>query len=363
MLGAIIGDIVGSRWEFNPTNDYNFELFSSKNSFTDDTICTVAVADAILHGSEDFGKYIHSWCHRYPHPMGGYGGRFAQWVKSDHPEPYGSWGNGSAMRVSPVAWAYSDRYNVLRLAELTASCTHNHPLGISGAQAVALAIRDCRQLHRTGICIGADEAKRHGLQEAIRHFGRSVDLKEERVQNRFDETCEGTVPVAFWIINQSRSFEDAIRRAISLGADADTLGAIVGSIAETIWAIPEWMKKKALSYLPEEMRDVVRAFRTYVRSHTKSSGWVIMSDEEIEALGNDFGVDEMSKKRNLMTVARIWHDVGWSDARTVPEEIVDPCVTCCHPGGNGVCRFGSSSRKARRLTHCPTYLPEPKWLP
>ena len=354
MLGAIIGDIVGSRWEFNPTNDYNFELFSSKNSFTDDTICTVAVADAILHGSEDFGKYIHSWCRRYPHPMGGYGGRF---------EPYGSWGNGSAMRVSPVAWAYSDRYNVLRLAELTASCTHNHPLGISGAQAVALAIRDCRQLHRTGICIGADEAKRHGLQEAIRHFGRPVDLKEERVQNRFDETCEGTVPVAFWIINQSRSFEDAIRRAVSLGADADTLGAIVGSIAETIWAIPEWMKKKALSYLPEEMRDVVRAFRTYVRSHTKSSGWVIMSDEEIEALGNDFGVDEMSKKRNLMTVARIWHDVGWSDARTVPEEIVDPCVTCCHPGGNGVCRFGSSSRKARRLTHCPTYLPEPKWLP
>ena len=102
MLGAIIGDIVGSRWEFNPTNDYNFQLFSDKNSFTDDTICTVAVADALLHGSDDYGKYIHMWCRKYPHPMGGYGGRFANWVASDNPQPYNSYGNGSAMRVSPI---------------------------------------------------------------------------------------------------------------------------------------------------------------------------------------------------------------------------------------------------------------------
>lgn len=102
MLGAIIGDIVGSCWEFNPTNDYNFELFSDKNSFTDDTICTVAVADALLHGSDDYGKFIHEWCRRYPHPMGGYGGRFAKWVMSNNPQPYGSYGNGSAMRVSPI---------------------------------------------------------------------------------------------------------------------------------------------------------------------------------------------------------------------------------------------------------------------
>ena len=108
MLGAIIGDIVGSRWEFNSTNDYNFEWLSDENGFTDDTICTVAVADAILHNSEDFGKYIHEWCRKYPHPMGGYGGRFAQWVRSDNPQPYNSWGNGSAMRVSPVAWAAID---------------------------------------------------------------------------------------------------------------------------------------------------------------------------------------------------------------------------------------------------------------
>lgn len=101
MLGTIIGDIVGSRWEFNSTNDYNFELFSDKNSFTDDTICTIAIADAILKG-RDFGESLHYWCRKYPHPMGGYGGRFAQWVRSDNPKPYGSFGNGSAMRVSPV---------------------------------------------------------------------------------------------------------------------------------------------------------------------------------------------------------------------------------------------------------------------
>ena len=104
MLGAIIGDIVGSRWEFNPTNDYDFELFSDKNSYTDATICTIAVADALLHDSDDYGKYIHKWCRKYPHPMGGYGGRFDMWVKSDNPQPYGSYGNGSDMRCSPIGW-------------------------------------------------------------------------------------------------------------------------------------------------------------------------------------------------------------------------------------------------------------------
>ena len=134
MLGAIIGDIVGSRWEFNPTNDYNFEWLSDENGFTDDTICTVAVADAILHNSEDFGKYIHEWGNRYPNPMGSYGGRFAQWVRSNHPQPYNSFGNGSAMRVSPVAWAAIDlefKY-LLDVAEKSAACTHNHPDGHKG---------------------------------------------------------------------------------------------------------------------------------------------------------------------------------------------------------------------------------------
>ena len=171
MLGAIIGDIVGSRWEFNPTNDYDFEWLSKENGFTDDTICTVAVADALLH-ERDFGESIHDWCNRYPHPMGGYGGRFAQWVRSENPKPYNSFGNGAAMRVSPVA---------------------------------------------------------------------------------------------LWIIGQSTSFEDAVRKAVALGADADTLGAIVGSIAEAIWGIPESMKTEIMAYLPDEMKAVVKEFYEYIK--------------------------------------------------------------------------------------------------
>ena len=139
MLGAIIGDIVGSRWEFNPTNDYHFEWLSDKNDFTDDTICTVAVADALLHG-RDFGESIHDWCNRYPHPMGGYGGRFAQWVRSENPLPYNSFGNGSAMRVSPVAHWFDTLDEVLDAAAATAIPSHNHDEGIKGAQTVAMAI-------------------------------------------------------------------------------------------------------------------------------------------------------------------------------------------------------------------------------
>ena len=265
MLGAIIGDIVGSRWEFNPTNDYNFELFSEKNGFTDDTICTVAVADAILHGSDDYGKFIHKWCRKYPNPMGAYGGRFHQWVMSDNPKPYGSFGNGSAMRVSPIGWWFSNNNGILDQAKKSAECTHNHPEGIKGAQAVAIAIHDCLKMRRENPekAFSSDEILKDGLWRAVEFYKKSpsdfhIDIA--RYRNRFDETCQGTVPVALWIVMNSKSFEDAVRQAVSLGADADTLGAIVGSIAEALWGIPEWMKAKAMSYLPDDMKKVVLAF-------------------------------------------------------------------------------------------------------
>lgn len=261
MLGAIIGDIVGSRWEFNPTNDYNFEMFSDKNSYTDDTICTIAVADALLHGARDFGGYIHAWCRKYPHPMGGYGGRFAQWVRSNDPQPYGSFGNGAAMRISPVAWFSLNGHAQMYYAVEATSCTHNHPEGIKGAKAVVSAIHDCLEMHGLFEHIGREQIMNYGLKRALTNYGYSIDFEEKDVQNRFDETCQGTVPVAFWVISRSSSFEDAIRRAVILGADADTLGAIVGSIAEAIWGIPEWMKQKALTYLPKDMREVLEAFR------------------------------------------------------------------------------------------------------
>lgn len=174
MLGAIIGDIVGSRWEFNPTNDYNFELFSDKNGFTDDTICTIAIADAILHYSDDYGKYIHEWCRKYPSPMGGDGGRFAQWVHSDSPHPYGSYGNGSAMRVSPVAWAYHRKDTVLNAAKQTAECTHNHSEGIKGAQTVALAV--CKALQLRRLKVKAKDVVNIVITECLDYSGYSIEI-------------------------------------------------------------------------------------------------------------------------------------------------------------------------------------------
>ena len=262
MLGAIIGDIVGSRWEFNSTNDYDFEWLSKKNGFTDDTICTVAVADALLHG-RDFGESIHDWCNRYPHPMGGYGGRFNQWVHSENPLPYNSFGNGAAMRVSPVAHWFETLDEVLDAAAATAIPSHNHDEGIKGAQTVAMVIFKALQLKRQN----KEVVKHMGeiLKECEEFSGYDLNIKKEDVINRFDETCLGTVPVALWIIGQSTSFEDAVRKAVALGADADTLGAIVGSIAEAIWGIPESMKTKIMAYLPDEMNTVVKEFYQHIK--------------------------------------------------------------------------------------------------
>ena len=256
MLGAIIGDIVGSRWEFNPTNDYNFEWLSDENGFTDDTICTIAVADALLNG-RDFGESIHEWCNRYPHPMGGYGGRFAQWVRSDNPQPYNSFGNGAAMRVSPVAHWYKTLDEVLDAAAATALPSHNHDEGIKGAQTVALAIFKALSYHRY------QEAPMHIdeiLDECVEFSGYDINMPKASVLNKFDETCQGTVPVALKIISMATNFEDAVRMAVSLGADADTLGAIVGSIAESIWGIPMFLRHQIESYLPDDMTQVIRCF-------------------------------------------------------------------------------------------------------
>lgn len=255
MLGAIIGDIVGSRWEFNPTNDYNFEWLSDENDFTDDTICTVAVADALLN-EHDFGESIHEWCNRYPSPMGGYGGRFEQWVHSDNPQPYNSFGNGAAMRVSPVAHWYDTLNEVLDAAAATALPSHNHDEGIKGAQTVALAIFRALQFGQEAL-----EHIEEIFDECIQFSGYDININKADVINRFDETCQGTVPVALWIISISDGFEDAIRKAVSLGADADTLGAIVGSIAEAIWGIPENIQLRALEYLPNEMKSVIHRFK------------------------------------------------------------------------------------------------------
>ena len=276
MLGAIIGDIAGSKYEFNNTFDYDFEMFGEGCDFTDDTICTVAVADAILNG-RSYQESLLDWCRRYPSPKGAYGGRFAGWIRSLDPQPYNSFGNGSAMRVSPVAWQFNDLSQVLEEAEKTALPTHNHPEGIKGAKAVAHAIWHFRKSRFSEESKDSENEETKGLKnenakaskdenETIQGFmsiARSYyEDFDTRVypKGKFDETCMDAVPLSFYLLSQASSFEDAIRLAISHGGDSDTIGAIVGSIAEARFGIPQEMKEKALNYLPDDMKDIWKQF-------------------------------------------------------------------------------------------------------
>ena len=276
MLGAIIGDIAGSKYEFNNTFDYDFEMFGEGCDFTDDTICTVAIADVILNG-RSYQESLLDWCRRYPSPKGAYGGRFAGWIRSLDPQPYNSFGNGSAMRVSPVAWLFDDLSQVLEEAEKTALPTHNHPEGIKGAKAIAHAIwyfrksrfseeskdsenEETKGLKNENAKASKDENETiQGFMSIARSYYEDFDTRVYP-KGKFDETCMDAVPLSFYLLSQASSFEDAIRLAISHGGDSDTIGAIVGSIAEARFGIPQEMKEKALNYLPDDMKDIWKQF-------------------------------------------------------------------------------------------------------
>lgn len=250
MLGTIIGDIAGSCYEFNNTSDYNFPLFTDNKEFTDDTICTVAIADAILN-HKPYQSCMQEWCRRYPHPMGAYGSMFFNWVFSPDPEPYNSFGNGSAMRVAPVAWLFDNENDVRKHAEQSAAITHNHPEGIKGAVAIATAIFRLRTAgHKSPKILTATAKEFYGEQAFDSMPARGV----------FDVTCQGCVPLALYLTARSTGFEDAIRQAISYGGDTDTVGAIVGSLAEAMHGIPEQMAATAKSYLTDDIAAIVNQF-------------------------------------------------------------------------------------------------------
>ena len=267
MLGAIIGDIVGSKYEFNNTFDYNFEMFGEGCDFTDDTICTVAIADAVLN-KRSYQESLHDWCRRYPNPKGAYGGRFAAWVHSDNPQPYNSFGNGSAMRVSPVAWLFDDLPQVLEEAEKTALPTHNHPEGIKGAKAVAHAIWHFRKAKEENL---PNDKAIEEFKKIARSYYADFDTRNYP-KGVFDETCMDAVPLSLSLIAKSKSFEDAIRLAISHGGDSDTIGAIVGSIAEAGFGIPQAFKDKAMSYLSDEMKQIYKLFAENEKITSQSFG-------------------------------------------------------------------------------------------
>ena len=281
MLGAIIGDIVGSVYEFDNIKTKDFELFKPDCRFTDDTVMTCAVADAIMSGGseKDFILSMKKYGRMYPHA--GYGGRFRVWLRSMDTKPYNSFGNGSAMRVSPCAWvmdcgfcARTGMWPNRDLARLSASVTHNHPEGIKGALVVCDAIFMARFYfggwnieYSNPIDSDPDECKRRIKEHIENEYGYdlSMSLDEIRKNYEFDETCQGSVPQAIVAFLESTNFEDAIRNAISIGGDSDTIAAITGSIAEAAYGISEDMKEMALSYLDEPLKDVLRRWKKYMR--------------------------------------------------------------------------------------------------
>ena len=246
MLGACIGDIIGSVYEFQAWKSREFPLFPERSEFTDDSVCTVAVAECLLDGN-DPALSLRKWCHRYPGR--GYGGNFAVWLRETSMGPYNSFGNGAAMRVSPAALLAGNLEEALRMADHVTAVTHNHPEGLKGAAATVTAI----WLARQGV---APEDIRERIQEDFGYdLSRSID--EIRPSYRFNETCQDTVPQAIVSALEATSFEDAIRNAISLGGDADTLAAIAGPIAEVLFGIPEEIRKRGWARLPKDMRDVL----------------------------------------------------------------------------------------------------------
>lgn len=252
MLGAVVGDIIGSVYEFAHPHIKTevFPLFSPHSDYTDDSVLTVAVADAIL-GAGDYGRAIKAYARGYPGR--GYGGNFAVWIRSEDNRPYNSFGNGSAMRVSPVGWAFDTEETVLQEAEKSAAVTHNHPEGIKGAQAVALAIWLARQK-----CTKAEIKQAISFRFA---YDLSPTLAQIRPTYRFDETCPGSVPQSIVAFLEADSFESTIRKAISLGGDTDTMAAIAGSIAEAFYdGVPAEIVAAAGNILPAEFKSVINRF-------------------------------------------------------------------------------------------------------
>ena len=269
MIGAIIGDIAGSRFEFNNHRSKEFDLLTDSCSVTDDSIMTLAVARAILEASkaipsdtDDFYaalseltvKYLREIGRRYPRC--GFGGRFYRWIFSDNPQPYNSFGNGAAMRISPAGFIAKTEREAVRLSQTITAVTHNHAEGIKGAEATTVAIM---------------MARRGALKSEIRqriardYYPLEFTIDEIRPTYRYHASCQETVPQAIEAFLESDSFEDAVRTAISLGGDSDTLAAITGSIAEAYYGVPANLKEAALGYLDDELRAIYDEWERFCR--------------------------------------------------------------------------------------------------
>ena len=260
MIGALLGDMIGAPYEFDRGDKTKaFPLFSRGSKFTDDSVMTVAVAEALMdaEGGSDDGiraalvRSMQKWGQRYPYA--GYGGRFRRWLFTENPQPNGSYGNGSAMRASASGWLYDDLAATRHMAALTAEVSHNHPEGIKGAEATAAAIFMARS--------GSSKDEIRAYTEREFGYDLSQTCAELRLKNRHDETCQVTMPLVFAAFLESTDFEDAIRNAVSLGGDTDTIACITGSIAEAFYGVPEDIAAEGRKRLPADMIGVLDRFR------------------------------------------------------------------------------------------------------
>lgn len=262
LMGAIVGDYMGSRYEFMPTKELEFTIDKLHSNITDDSILTIAVADALLSGIP-YKWALHYWAIKFPSPMGGYGGSFSRWLADPQLEAYNSFGNGSAMRVSAVGWLFDTLEETLEQAYMSAECTHSHPEGIKGACAVAACIYMLRH--------GSSRVEVMRYVEQQFSYDLHFNLDELRKAYKFDESCMGCVPVAIKCYLESTSWEHAVRLAVSMGGDADTLGAITGSIAmadkDSSYYIPPQLEQLAWERLTIQQQAIVEEFEYAVANH------------------------------------------------------------------------------------------------
>ncbi len=259
IMGAIVGDIVGSVYEFNNYGHKDFELFSSGCFATDDSIMTISVAKALMDCNGDYSRLSQCAVSAMQeigrnYPGCGYGGRFYGWIFNDHPEPYESYGNGAAMRVSPVAYVAETLDEVKLLSEKVTAVSHNHPEGLKGAEATAVG---------TWMALNG-YSKTEIIQEMERYYTLDFTIDVIRPYYRFNETCQQTVPQAIECFKEADGFEDTLRTAISLGGDSDTLSAIACSLAGAYYGVPENIEQKAMTYLDSRLTKIVTAFEEFV---------------------------------------------------------------------------------------------------
>ena len=258
IIGAIAGDVIGSAYEFNPTREYDFKLFTDKSTYTDDTVLTMANALWLLedeqHTHEKLVKIMLDMCWKYPGR--GYGGRFAHWIQDDDPQPYNSYGNGSAMRVSPVGYYAKTLEEAMELAQISAEVTHNHPEGIKGTQATAAAIFLA--------CQGKTKGEIRNYVEKTFGYDLSRTLDEIRPDYSFNELCQTTVPESITCFLEGKDYEDVIRLSVSLAGDADTIAAIAGSISAAVDDVPNDITQPVIALLSQEFCTLLLRFNELV---------------------------------------------------------------------------------------------------